>query len=176
MKIYMIRHGVPDYTYVDEHGFIGHGNDLSPLDVNYIGEVIKTSKDERLREAELIVSSPYTRALQTAAIISKENNIDIVVEPDLREWEPDLTYQYKGFNMRDIFKDYYACDGVKPADREVNWESKEDLKSRIENVINKYKKTNKCVIFVFHQTAMQSIIGNVKVEPAEIVEYEVKDA
>jgi len=96
MKIYMIRHGVPDYTYVDEHNFIGHGNDLAPLDKDYIGEVINTSKDKRLKNAEIIISSPYTRALQTAAIISRENDLDIVVEPDLREWEPDLTYQYKG--------------------------------------------------------------------------------
>ena len=173
MKIYMIRHGVPDYSYADEHGFIGHGNDLSQLDMNFIGDVFKTAKDERLKNAELIISSPYTRALQTAAIISKENNIDIVVEPDLREWEPDLTYQYKGVNMRDIFKDYVTCGGIKPTDRKVNWESKEELRKRIENVINKYKETNKCVIFVYHQTAMQSIIGNVKFEPAEIVEYEV---
>lgn len=172
MKIYMIRHGVPDYSYVDEHSFIGHGNDLAPLDKNYIVDIVRTSKDIRLKDAEVIVSSPYTRALQTAAIISKENNIDIIVEPDLREWEPDLTYQYKGLEMRELFKDYYACNGIKPTDREVNWESKEELKKRIEKVIDKYKRTNKYVIFVFHQTAMQSILGNKDIEPAEIVEYE----
>lgn len=173
MKIYMIRHGVPDYTYVDEHNFIGHGNDLAPLDKNYIGDIVKTSRDKRLKNAEIIISSPYTRALQTAAIISKENGLDIVVEPDLREWEPDLTYQYKGKDMREIFKDFYACDGIEPSDRKVNWESKEKLKKRIESVINKYKNTYKCVIFVFHQTAMQSILGNEKIAPAEIVEYDI---
>lgn len=173
MKIYMIRHGIPDYSYVDEHNFIGHGNDLAALDNNYIDDVIKTSKDKRLKNAEIIISSPYTRALQTAAIISKENNLNIVVEPDLREWEPDLTYQYKGRDMREISKDFYACDGIEPSDRKVNWESKEKLKNRIESVINKYKKINKCVIFVYHQTAMQSILGNKKIEPCEIVEYDI---
>lgn len=173
MKVYMIRHGVPDYSYVDEHNFIGHGNDLAPLDEIFINDVIFTSKDDRLKEAEIIVSSPYTRALQTAAIISKENNLNIIVDPDLREWEPDLTYQYKGADIREIFKDYYSCDGIKPIDRKVNWESKEELKNRIEKVINKYKDTNQCIIFVFHQTAMQSVLGNIKIEPAEIVEYEI---
>lgn len=171
MNIYMIRHGVPNYNYVDEHNFIGHGNDLAELDEEFIKDVIKTANDERWKKAELIVSSPYTRALQTAAIISKSNNLDIVVEPDLREWEPDLTYQYKGAEMREIYKDYYACNGVKPIDRNVNWESKEELRNRIEKVINKYKTKNKCVIFVFHQTAMQSVLGDKKIEPAEIVEY-----
>ena len=173
MKIYMIRHGVPNYSYIDEHNFIGHGNDLAPLDENYIKDVVLTSKDCRLKNAELIVSSPYTRALQTAAIISKENNLNIVVEPDLREWEPDLTYQYKGIDMREIFKDYISCNGIKPSDRDVTWESKEELQKRVFSVINKYKKNNKCVIFVFHQTAMQSVLGNKKIEPAEIVEFEI---
>ena len=174
MKIYMIRHGVPDYSYIDEHNFIGHGNDLAPLDDNYIDDVLKTSKEDRLKNAELIISSPYTRALQTAAIISKEVNLDIKVELDLREWEPDLTYQYKGDNIRNISKDYYMCDGIKPTDRKVNWESKEELKKRIEKVIYKYKDKYECIIFVFHQTAIQSIIGNQKIKPAEIVEYEIK--
>ena len=174
MKIYMIRHGVPDYSYVDEHNFIGHGNDLATLDVNHIKDIIKTSKDKRLKNAEVIISSPYTRALQTAAIISKELDLDIIVEPDLREWEPDLTFQYKGINAQDFFKDYYSCGGIKPKNRKVNWESKEELKNRIEKMINKYKDNYKCVIFVFHQTAIQSIIGDVKIAPAEIIEYEIK--
>lgn len=170
MKIIMIRHGVPDYSYGDNHAFIGHGNDLATLDINKINEVIKTAKDERLKDAELIVSSPYTRALQTAAIISKETNLDIIVEPDLREWEPDLTYQYKGEEYRKFYKDYLECNGIEPNDRKVNWESKEHLKNRVNKVIDKYKDYN-CVIFVFHQVAMQSVLGNIKIQPAEIVEY-----
>ena len=92
---YFIRHGKPDYTYGDIHGFIGQGHDFAPLKEERINDVIETSKDERLKNAQIIVSSPYTRALQTASIISKETGIDIVVEPDIREWQPDLTYQYK---------------------------------------------------------------------------------
>lgn len=172
MKIFMIRHGVPDYSYGDSHGFIGHGNDLAPLDIEKIDDVIKTSKDTRLKEAEIIVSSPYTRALQTAAIISKETGIDIRVEPDLREWEPDLSYQYTGNDLRDISKDFLNNKGVRPIDRDVMWESKEEVKNRINSVINKYKNY-KCVIFVFHQIAMQSILGDNKIKPAEIVEYEI---
>lgn len=28
---YLIRHGEPDYTYGDTHGFIGQGHDFAPL-------------------------------------------------------------------------------------------------------------------------------------------------
>lgn len=171
MKIFMIRHGVPDYSYPDSHNFIGHGNDLAPLDTNYIEDVIKTSKDKRLKKAEIIVSSPYTRTLQTAAIISKETKLDIVVEPDLIEWQPDLTYQYKGLEFKKYYKEYLDNDGVRLNNNK--WESKEEVKNRILNVIEKYKNY-KCVIFVFHQIAMQSIIGDIPVSPAQIIEYEVK--
>ena len=92
---YLIRHGKPDYTYGDTHGFIGQGHDFVPLKQDRIREVIETSKDARLKNAQIIVASPYTRALQTASIISKETGLEIVVEPDIREWQPDLTYQYK---------------------------------------------------------------------------------
>ena len=127
MKIFMIRHGKADYSYGDAHNFIGHGHDLAKLDEEYIEDVIKTSKDPRLKEATLIVSSPYTRALQTAAIISKETGLDIKIEPDLREWEPDNTHQYKAKEMKEYYKDYIKNNGIPPVDRIVKWESKEHL-------------------------------------------------
>lgn len=170
MKIYMIRHGKADYSYGDLHNFIGHGHDLAKLDDEYIDDVIKTSKDKRLKNADLIVSSPYTRALQTAAIISKETGLDIKIEADLREWEPDTSYQYKAKEGKIYYKDYVANNGIYPSDRNVLWESKEHLKKRIESVIEKYKKYE-CVIFVFHQIAIKSIIDIEDVKPAQIIEY-----
>lgn len=169
MKIFMIRHGKADYSYGDSHNFIGHGHDLAKLDEEYIEDVIKTSKDPRLKEATLIVSSPYTRALQTAAIISKETGLDIKIEPDLREWEPDNTYQYKVKEMKEYYKDYIKNNGIPPVDRITNWESKEHLKKRVQDVINKYNNYE-CVIFVFHQMAIQSVTGIENISPAEIIE------
>ena len=72
-----------------------------------------------------------------------------------------------------VFIDGEDVTDIDPTNRKVNWESKEEVKERIEKVINKYKQSNKCVIFVFHQTAMQSIIGNGKIEPIQIVEYQI---
>ncbi len=172
MKIYMIRHGKADYSYGDSHGFIGHGHDLAKLDENYIGDVLNTAKDKRLKKASLIISSPYTRALQTAAIISKETGLDIIIEPDLREWEPDTTYQYKVKEMKEYYKDYQNNNGVAPLNRNVKWETREHLKNRIQSVIDKYSHYE-CVIFVFHQLAIQSITKKEKIKPAEIVEYTV---
>ena len=38
-------------------------------------------------------------------------------------------------------------------------------------IIEKYKDNHECIIFVFHQMAIQSITNKEKVSPAEIVEY-----
>lgn len=45
-KFYFIRHGKPDYTYGDTHGFIGQGHDFAPLKTEKIEEVIETAKDK----------------------------------------------------------------------------------------------------------------------------------
>jgi broad specificity phosphatase PhoE len=78
-KLVLIRHGEPDYSYVTERGFKGHGRDLGQLTASGIEQAKLAAKDSRLDGAELIVASPYTRALQTAAIISKERNLDISI-------------------------------------------------------------------------------------------------
>ena len=100
--------------------------DFAPLKKDRIKDVIETSKDTRLKNAQIIVASPYTRALQTASIISKETGIDIVIEPDIREWQPDLTYQYKNSNeLKTYYKDYIENNGVYPKNEKRNWETKE---------------------------------------------------
>ncbi|MBD5488569.1 MAG: histidine phosphatase family protein, partial [Lachnospiraceae bacterium] len=69
---YLVRHGKASYDYMLENGFWGFGRDFAPLSEKGKQQTEITAKDIRLKNAELIVSSPYTRALQTAQIISRE--------------------------------------------------------------------------------------------------------
>ena len=69
---YLVRHGEADYSQLMENGFFGFGRDFAPLSKTGIEQVEKTAKDQRLKSAQIIVTSPYTRALQTAAIISSK--------------------------------------------------------------------------------------------------------
>lgn len=43
-------------------------------------------------EVDIIVSSPFTRTMQGAAIMSNQLNADVEVGRDLHEWQADLTY------------------------------------------------------------------------------------
>ncbi|MHA6529386.1 histidine phosphatase family protein [Paenibacillus sp. BAC0078] len=118
--------------------------------------VYSIAKAERLKEAEIIVSSPYPRALQTAAILSKELGLEIMVEFDLR--------------------DYDANHGAYPPGVTKLWQSKELLKNRMENVIDKYSEFQK-VIITGHGMAFRTLVGEVGEIPlASIIDYYKKRA
>ena len=68
MKVVLIRHGEPRYDEVIKRGYIGQGYDLGKLTGRGVKQAINVSSSFRLDDAELIVSSPYTRALQTACL------------------------------------------------------------------------------------------------------------
>lgn len=163
---YLVRHGEPTYKPVDERKFIGHGRDLAPLTENGIEGVKKTAKDSRLKNCEIIVSSPYTRALQTAAILSKELGIDLEVDVDLHEWVPDIiNFQHK--TSQDCFDLY---NGIPPKDELKVWETAESMKKRIDSVLEKYTRYQK-VIVVSHGMLIRTIRDQAEIAHAEIIEY-----
>ena len=174
MKLLMVRHAEPDYILCNERGFIGHGHDLAPLTARGIGQAEKTALDERLRGAELIVASPYTRALQTAAIISRVTGIRIVVEMDLREWQPDLTFQYKDYEESlKYVRDYEKHNGEHPRGKTRKWEQGSALKKRVVVALEKYKNKYGKIIMVSHGMAMCAVCGPKEINHAEIVEWEL---
>lgn len=63
MKIFFVRHGHPDYTELKALGYPGFGNDLAPLDALGRSQAEQTARDPRLKQGQLIVASPFTRAL-----------------------------------------------------------------------------------------------------------------
>lgn len=168
--LYLIRHGEADYSEMIEKGFWGFGRSFAPLSQKGVMQVEMTANDERLRSAQLIVSSPYTRALQTAAIISRETGLKICVDVDLHEWEPDKTNQYttseEAFELNQEFNLY---KGVYPEGKNMKWETLDEMKSRMHRVADKYASYDK-VIFVGHGMAFRTLAYIEKMNPAEIIE------
>ena len=93
-KFILVRHGEPTYAEVRELGFKGHGFALAPLTNEGIREVEKTAENEIFENSDILISSPYTRAMQTASIIGNKYNLRVNVEVLLHEWIPDLTHNY----------------------------------------------------------------------------------
>ena len=167
---YLIRHGQPDYSGLQERGFFGFGRDFAPLSPLGVQQAEKAAQDARLQQAELIVSSPYTRALETAQIISLRTGIPVTVELDLHEWVPDWTNRYctseESFRLSEEFT---QCHGEYPAGETRKWESLTQMRQRMQRVAEKYAAMNR-VILVGHGMAFRTICYLEEMKPGEIVE------
>jgi broad specificity phosphatase PhoE len=147
MKIVFVRHGEPDYNDVTQRGFIGHGRDLAHLTKLGKAQAQTAAENSILDGIELIVSSPYTRALQTAAIISKYRNVEIEVELDLHEWLSDLTYSYSAYDSVDrAFKLCIANKGICPKDSPIKYEELSSVFDRAKKCLEKYTSYKKIAV------------------------------
>ena len=93
-KFILVRHGKPTYDEVVKLGFKGTGLALAPLTPKGISDIKKIAEDNIFEDSDTLISSPFTRTMQTASIIAKRHNLDINVEPLLHEWIPDLSNNY----------------------------------------------------------------------------------
>lgn len=153
-EIILIRHGEPRYDEVIERGYPNQGYDLGKLTDRGVSQAQQVSKDVRLKQAELIISSPYTRALQTAAIISKNTQIDLVIENDLHEWMPDITFKNE-IDPGLAYPEYMKNRGYLPANSAYTYETFDQLKRRVRKAVDKYKDYNK-IIVVCHGIVMST--------------------
>ena len=154
-KFILIRHGEPRYDEVIERGYFGMGYDLGKLTERGVLQAEQRAKDPLLKDAELIISSPYTRALQTAAIISRVTGIKLTVENDLHEWMPDTKFLFDQ-DANQSFQEYLQAKGIRQLNHQYRWESYGDLKKRVELSLIKYKNYKK-VIVVCHGIVMSTL-------------------
>lgn len=167
---YLIRHGEPTYDHMFENGFWGFGRDFAPLTEKGKQQAEIAAKDIRLKDAEIIVSSPYTRALQTAQIISRETGIPVEVEIALHEWIPDQENLYKTSEESfESAREFTKFHGEYPAGEKCKWESLSHMRKRVREVADKYSDYEK-VIFVGHGMVFRCLTYIEKMQPAEIIE------
>lgn len=151
----LIRHGEPRYDEVIERGYVGMGYDLGKLTENGMSQSEERAKDALLEGAEIIVSSPYTRALQTAAVLSRHLNLPLAVENDLHEWMPDTAFRFDQ-DADASFQEYLSAEGKRHVGHQYRWESYDDLKKRVHLSLIKYKQYKK-VIVVCHGIVMSAL-------------------
>ncbi len=159
MEIVFVRHGVPDYSLSDERKMSQLEKDYAPLDRNYLEQLHAVAEELKAENAEIIIASPYTRALQTAEVINRMLGLDLFVEHDLREWRADLDGGYVDLNERDRrWAEYraYLKENIEPEN--VPYESWAVLKSRAEQVLSRYQHYSK-VIVVSHFNVFESLVG-----------------
>lgn len=170
-KLLLIRHGEPSYAEVSEKKFKGHGRDLASLTIVGINQAKKVAKDSRLKGSQIIISSPYTRTLQTAAIISRELDLDIKIELDIHEWLPDLTYSY--INDSEVVKAAQEMTQYKGEHngKDLSWEPLSNVAYRAINSLKKYLDYDK-IIVVTHAVVMRQFEFKKDLGYCEIIEVE----
>lgn len=170
---YLVRHGKTDYSERNKKIYQGFGVNLSPLSVEGVKEIVNTSRDNRLLDAGVILSSPYTRAVQTAAILSKELQIDIMIETDLHEWLANKNYIYEDDEKAEKnYHEFVELKGTYPADFDMDWEDMCMMRQRILPVFEKYKHYQK-IIVACHGMVIQSLCNGYHPRTGEIVEFEL---
>ena len=168
--IYLVRHGEADYSEMMEKGFWGFGRSFAPLSNKGIIQAELMATDERLKNAKLVVSSPYTRALQTAAIISRVTGIKVCVEIDLHEWEPDKTNQYTTTEESVMFAHEFTKNkGIYPKGQTMRWETLDEIRTRMRRVADKYESYEK-IVFVGHGMAFRALTYIEQMKNCEIIE------
>jgi len=174
-KFIFVRHGEPDYTRVSELKFKGHGRDLAQLTDAGKAQAMKASKEELLKGAQIIVSSPYTRTLQTSAILSKELDLEIDVVTDLHEWLPDLTFNYDQAEL--VGRAAMALSQNKgdcPSEYLPPYETLESVFNRVKAALKPYHKYDK-VIVVCHGVVMRQFQYHENLEYCGMFEVDMDD-
>lgn len=153
----LIRHGEPDYSECDRRGLFEEGRDLAPLTERGRQQANETALDERLYGATLILASPFTRAIETAAILNREHALPIRVLFDLYEWRPDTTYTARTDEEYDAIElDFNRHMGEWPAGETRCWETISSVKKRVRKALEPFVNEEK-VLIVCHGMVMRAL-------------------
>lgn len=157
MKVYLIRHSEPDFSQVDQAGYVGYGRDLTRLTPNGIKIAQKAAHDPIFQQIQLLLISPYTRTMETALEIIKQHpNIPTQVELLLHEWRPDLTgRKLTGLpQVNAAFKDYLH----NTHNSKMDYETADQIVARVESVLDKYKNTYDSIGVITHGQVIRRML------------------
>ena len=171
MIVYFIRHGKADYSRRNTGIYQGWGVNLSPLAELGLRQIEETARDPRLKGTERILSSPYTRALQTAAILSRALGSEITVETDLHEWKANRNFIYEEDAAAEAYyQEYEENHGVWPGGAERPWENAEQIRQRVLPVLERYRQYRQIVV-ACHGMLIQAVTGKEHPAQGEIVPF-----
>ena len=157
MGITLVRHGRVEIS--DGRRFKGHGVDLTPLSPEGLIEAERIGRSLVSSPPDLILSSPMTRALQTAMIISWHVDRRVVVELDLHEWMPDDRQDWQdGTIPQAAASEMNALGGEWPLGETRHWEPLSVVRARVEAVFDRYVEVDDLLV-VCHSVVIQAVAG-----------------
>jgi broad specificity phosphatase PhoE len=170
--IYLVRHGEADYELIAKRRWPGKLADLAPLSTRGLEQA--AAAGQRLADvgALKLLSSPFTRTMQTASAVSCRTALSIEVELDLHEWLPDDTFRWHDLaGVRKLVADFDSCGGEWPAGQRRVWEPLSSVRHRASAALRRAADDvagRGSLIAVCHEMVIRSITGEVKTRPGEV--------
>lgn len=174
MRLYFVRHGQTNSNAGIASSRSSAVNDepLNELGIQQANELAEQLKNEKF---DLIISSPFKRALQTAEIVNKYHNLDINIDPAWQEMKTD------GYVNSHVWNDLLDFD---KSTTHANTENLADFLKRIYEATDKLvaKNSGKNVLVVSHggvQHALYAyanklpLTGNMRINPMKNCECRV---
>ncbi len=144
--IYFVRHAEPDYN--------NHDDFFRPLTDKGLKDRIKVTNYLLDKKIDVVLSSPYVRAVDTVADFAKNAGLNVETINDFRERKVDSVWVE---NFKDFCKKQWSDFSFKLTDGEtLNEVQKRNIKA-LEGVLDKYKGKN--IVVGSHGTALSTIIN-----------------
>jgi broad specificity phosphatase PhoE len=159
-RFYLIRHGNAEYELAELRRLKGMGRDLVPLTAQGVEE-IELAAASFPSQVGLLITSPMTRALQSAAILSASWRVPLRVEFDLHEWLPDLSCTYdRVATVARAREEFVLCEGEWPRAERRSWEPRSSVAARARAVLEKYEREDGGAIgVVCHGGVIEALTG-----------------
>ena len=122
-------------------------------------------------QAQVVVASSVTRALETATYIAQAQQLPLLVEPFFHEWRPDMTGQNASQDEAVLaHRLFLENGGAVPESSPARYETAAEMKERFLQALEKYQAYDRLVI-VCHDMLIRQFVPKVTLAYCEILEY-----
>ncbi|HFR3705798.1 TPA: histidine phosphatase family protein [Streptococcus suis] len=171
MQILFVRHSEPDYSMFDQHDnprlYAGFGRDLAPLTEK--GRIL--AQEVASDQAQVVIASSVTQALETATYIAHAQQLPLLVEPFFHEWRPDMTGQNASQDEAVLaHRLFLENSGAVPESSPVRYETATEMRERFLQALEKYQAYDRIVI-VCHGMLIRQFVPKETIAYCEILEY-----
>lgn len=171
---YLVRHGEALWSLATERRLKGAANDLVPLTPRGIHQIERAAERLRPLAPALVLSSPMTGALQSAAVLSRQLDLPLAVEFDLHEWVPDTTYSWDSVApVLAASEEMSRLGGEWPAGETRLWEPLSAVRRRVVAVLQRYAHLQRVAVLC-HEVVIQSLTGS-SAAPGEMRGYQLHE-
>lgn len=150
--VYIARHSLADKKIINQNNSDSFQVENEKQILSVLGEerAKKLSKQQELINIDVVVSSNYVRAIQTAKYVADKNNLHIIIDEDFAERRFGIN------SFDDVSSDYFGKQYYDENYKTPNGESQKEVRKRMYDalikVVEKYK--GKRIFIVSHATSM----------------------